>query len=489
MAQDRGELIGEWPQGLLPRLLAELRRAGLWISPAEAVAAARALAVVDIGQRRQVQGALGCVLAHNRRDRATFDAVFTRLATPPKADLTAVARAKATPVPPEGNPPPPGASRGNAPQGPKGRGKSKPSPTPAPTPDRDSKGRGLRAGVPGWVPAPATSPPGTSPTPSASGPPLPHLPAALARRPLRQTWSAADEATVDGWLLNWPRPRVGGGRRGPGRPPPPPPRPPPPPAAPPPPPPPARGGGGVGRGPGGGGGGGRGGGPPPPGRTRRGRLWPAATSRRALQSQGIPLVLTHRPPPQPTWRLVLLIDVSCSVQRPVRWFVSLAAPRATLTRRARTFVFVNHPVATRLPREGHRGTDGVGFARWLTGHGLDLQAASDYGRTFESLRRHHSHAFSRRTLWVIFGDGRVNRYDPNLRCYASLCRRCGGCLWVIPETPTAWGTWDSALDVYLPHARGALAAVDLQDLVAAMANLDHWLNHGSGRRPRARRPG
>jgi uncharacterized protein with von Willebrand factor type A (vWA) domain len=54
-----------------------LRRAGLPVGPADMLAAAQALACVDIGDRRQMRAALAATMIHRREYQQVFDHAFT----------------------------------------------------------------------------------------------------------------------------------------------------------------------------------------------------------------------------------------------------------------------------------------------------------------------------------------------------------------------------------------------------------------------------
>ncbi len=70
-----------------------LRRAGLPVGPAEAEAAQRALALIDIGDRAQVRTALRTTLIHRREHREVFDQAFSLFWRDPTAAEQAVAMA------------------------------------------------------------------------------------------------------------------------------------------------------------------------------------------------------------------------------------------------------------------------------------------------------------------------------------------------------------------------------------------------------------
>ena len=88
--------IGAGRQALAGNLLAFgrlLRRAGLPVGPAEFLAAAEALQLVDIGDRRQVHAALRGVMVHRREQFDVFDQAFLLFFRDPEAGRNAAAMA------------------------------------------------------------------------------------------------------------------------------------------------------------------------------------------------------------------------------------------------------------------------------------------------------------------------------------------------------------------------------------------------------------
>jgi uncharacterized protein with von Willebrand factor type A (vWA) domain len=70
-----------------------LRRAGLPVGPADMLAAAQALACVDIGDRRQMRAALAATMIHRREYQQVFDHAFTLFWRDPTAQRAAAAMA------------------------------------------------------------------------------------------------------------------------------------------------------------------------------------------------------------------------------------------------------------------------------------------------------------------------------------------------------------------------------------------------------------
>src|SRR5579875_2789490 len=89
-----------------------LRRAGLPVGPSEAIAAQRALAHVDLGQRAEVRDALRAVMVHRHDQREVFDQAFALFwRNPVQAEQQALMGLLSPEKAPKPEKPPPGSRR------------------------------------------------------------------------------------------------------------------------------------------------------------------------------------------------------------------------------------------------------------------------------------------------------------------------------------------------------------------------------------------
>ena len=232
-------------------------------------------------------------------------------------------------------------------------------------------------------------------------------------------------------------------------------------------------------------------------RSPRGQLYLRKVFRANLAWGGVPFVLPRQRRKRRRSRVVLLIDVSWSTARAAGLFLSLAHEFLARARDTRVLFFVDRAVdatvevrdwlardATPAPRAplpaGHhrqgpgagivRG--GVSFARLVESlRGLNLEAPSDYGRAFHALARSRWRPSGRKTLLVVLGDGRTNRFDPQSWAFEEIAGKCGAVVWLVPEEASRWGTGDSALEAYLSHADVAVEANDVVGLARGVREL------------------
>jgi uncharacterized protein with von Willebrand factor type A (vWA) domain len=208
-------------------------------------------------------------------------------------------------------------------------------------------------------------------------------------------------------------------------------------------------------------------------RAARGRLDLRRVFRENLAHGGVPFALPRRRARRRPARVVLLIDVSWSTARAAGLFLTLAHEFLRRAAQTRVLLFVDRSVdaSAAVARWMRRGPRAAGpFAGLLESiPGLNLDAPSDYGRAFHNLLRSPLRPAGRRTLLVVLGDGRTNRFDAQDWAFAELVERCGAALWLVPEARAEWGTGDSALEVYLPRVDVAVEAHDLAGLARGIA--------------------
>jgi uncharacterized protein with von Willebrand factor type A (vWA) domain len=227
-------------------------------------------------------------------------------------------------------------------------------------------------------------------------------------------------------------------------------------------------------------------------RARRGRVWTRRIFRENLSREGVPFVLPRRRPKTRRSRIVLLVDVSFSAARSTGYFLWMASSFLQLGRHARVLAFVDRPVeitrelgawirgrAPTAEAKGGRRHPGRGIRPSRSGFdellfsipGLNLLAPSDYGRTFDSLRRSRLRPAGRDTVLVVLGDARTNRLDPLPWALEEIARRCRYVLWLVPEARERWGTGDSELAGYLPFVDTVVEARDLSGIARGLEEL------------------
>jgi hypothetical protein len=198
-------------------------------------------------------------------------------------------------------------------------------------------------------------------------------------------------------------------------------------------------------------------------RPRRGPLSMRATLRRNMGMEGVPARLVHRPRRPERPELVVLCDVSESMRHVTRLTLLFLFGLQAVVRRVRTFVFVDQvgevTEALRAERDPARAADLALAARVIP-----LGGNSAYGRALRAFHREHLSAVTRRTTVLVIGDGRTNFAPPVAWVVAELRRRARRLLWICPEPRARWGHGDSEMARYAVHCDRVATVERLADL-------------------------
>jgi uncharacterized protein with von Willebrand factor type A (vWA) domain len=209
------------------------------------------------------------------------------------------------------------------------------------------------------------------------------------------------------------------------------------------------------------------------GRRRRqqstGRLDARITTRRSLQSGGVPL--------DPAWRkrhphrpdVVVLCDVSGSVAEFAQFTFTLVHALHDELSRVRSFAFVDG--VAEVTDLFNQATHELHVARLLERKGLIAETGhSDYGKAFELFSRQHlDGAITPRTTVIVTGDARTNYRAPGLVPFRTLCQRARRVYWFNPEPEADWGADDSAMAAYRTTCAGVYEVRTLRQLADAIA--------------------
>ncbi len=421
----------------LQTFIAALRAAGVPVSPAEAIDAARALAVVDVGHRDDVRLALRATLAKTRAGADRFERLFAAFFAAPKGATGR--RRKRSAARGAG-----GGGRRTDPSDPHagpqaGTGSSrKPSLIDA-EPRRARPGRlTILAGqhpvfrtaserqAASSAPRPRRAAPGRASAAGRAARPQSAQPASPRRLPLAARLTRDQEEMLEREVPRLIREiRLKSSRRW--------------------------------------------------RRARAGRPWIARVMRTNVGTGGVPFLIPLRRRRQRRPRIVLMVDVSWSVLRASSLFLRMALGFVQDAGRARVFLFVDRAAeATEQLAAWLRQPDGELSDVIRRIPDLDLMSASDYGRAFYQAAhaRHALRAAARRdAILVVLGDARGNWSDPQAFAFEQLAQACRRVIWLSPEPAARWDTGDSDLSEYLPWCDVVCEAGDLEGLSRGIEEL------------------
>ncbi|MCF2525629.1 vWA domain-containing protein [Yinghuangia soli] len=181
---------------------------------------------------------------------------------------------------------------------------------------------------------------------------------------------------------------------------------------------------------------------------RRGRLDFRRTVRASLSTGGVPVRTFHRPRRPHKPELVVLCDVSDSVSSFAHFTLLLAYALREQFSKVRVFAFVDN--LDEVTAHFAPGVD-VGDAMrdltskadvvWVTGR-------TNYGRAFELFADRYPEVIGPKTALLILGDARSNYGPLALPALAKMADAARRAHWLNPEPHRDWDTGDSAASTY-----------------------------------------
>jgi uncharacterized protein len=201
-------------------------------------------------------------------------------------------------------------------------------------------------------------------------------------------------------------------------------------------------------------------------RARRGQLDARHTLRRNMGWGGVPFLPVWKRRRVEKPRLVVLCDVSGSVAAVAEFLLLFVHSLNEALSGLRSFAFSGDlvevgPILERQPIERAipEIMDRVGLG------------SSNYGRSLATFEAGWLPTLDRRTTVIILGDGRGNRTDPRAEILARVAEHAKQVIWLNPEGRTLWGTGDSDMHRYAPHCRVAATCATVGQLERVIAGL------------------
>ncbi|MFS3128472.1 vWA domain-containing protein [Nocardioides sp. Bht2] len=181
---------------------------------------------------------------------------------------------------------------------------------------------------------------------------------------------------------------------------------------------------------------------------RRGPLDFRRTVRASIATGGVPLVTHQRPKRPHRSELVVLCDVSGSVANFAQFTLLLVHALRDQFTKLRAFTFVDH--VTEVTEHLVPGGDPVDVMESLAASASQaaLWGRTNYPRAFKVFEERFADAVGPRTSLLILGDARSNYADLQLAQFKALTSRARHTWWLNPEHPRNWGTGDSAAPSY-----------------------------------------
>lgn len=201
-------------------------------------------------------------------------------------------------------------------------------------------------------------------------------------------------------------------------------------------------------------------------RDRRGVLDTRRTLRRNMGWGGVPFVTVWKQERIEKPKLVVLCDVSGSVAAIAQFLLLFLYSLGEALSGLRAFAFSGAMVDVTEILERHPIERAIPLVMERAGFG-----SSNYGAALADFEREHLKILDRQTTVIILGDARGNRNDPRVEVLRRMAERARQVVWLNPEVRSVWGTGDSDMWRYAPHCRVTAVCHSLEQLDRVIGDL------------------
>ncbi len=184
-------------------------------------------------------------------------------------------------------------------------------------------------------------------------------------------------------------------------------------------------------------------------RVKHGGIDIKRTLRTSLQYGGVPFRLFRKDRKIDRPQLVVLCDISGSVNQYSRFMLLLTYTLQGLFSKVRTFAFISNMVEITplfMEMDPERALNSI-FEDTSFTYGW----GSNYGRCFDQFMKNYSDSLTRKTTVLILGDGRNNYQDPGMHAFTRMKERARNVLWLNPDRSHLWNWADSIAYLYRDH--------------------------------------
>jgi uncharacterized protein with von Willebrand factor type A (vWA) domain len=206
-------------------------------------------------------------------------------------------------------------------------------------------------------------------------------------------------------------------------------------------------------------------------RRHRGPVDLRHTVRRSLSTGGVPIDLRFKPPRPTKPEIMVVADISGSVASFARFTLHLVHAISSQFSKVRSFVFVDGlDEVTRFFEEADDPSDAVARIN-AEADVIAFDGHSDYGRALMTFHERFADDVTGRTTILILGDARNNYHQAHAEVLADLRYRAKAVYWLNPEPTSYWNSGDSIVNQYAPYCDRVIECRTLRQLEAFVGEL------------------
>ncbi|HET6307807.1 MAG TPA: VWA domain-containing protein [Rhodopila sp.] len=198
----------------------------------------------------------------------------------------------------------------------------------------------------------------------------------------------------------------------------------------------------------------------------RGHLDARRTLRRNMGWGGVPFVTVWKQRRIEKPRLMVLCDVSGSVAAMAQFLLMFLYALNEALSDIRSFAFAGSLIEVSQILETRPVEQAIATVMERIGYG-----SSDYGNSFADFEAGWMAEVTNKTTVILLGDARGNRTDPRTDVVRRLAQRCKRIIWLNPEYRSAWGTGDSDMPRYAPFCHLVTVCNTLRHLERVVADI------------------
>jgi uncharacterized protein with von Willebrand factor type A (vWA) domain len=201
-------------------------------------------------------------------------------------------------------------------------------------------------------------------------------------------------------------------------------------------------------------------------RRLRGQLDTRRTLRRNMGWGGIPFITVWKQKRIEKPRVMVLCDVSGSVAAMAQFLLMFMYAINEALSDIRSFAFAGSLIEVSEILEKEPVEQAITKIMSLIGFG-----SSNYGNSFADFEDGWMKHVTNKTTVIILGDARGNRTDPRTDVIGRLSQRSKRIIWLNPEYKSAWGTGDSDMYRYAPFCGLVTVCNTLRHLERAITDI------------------
>lgn len=201
-------------------------------------------------------------------------------------------------------------------------------------------------------------------------------------------------------------------------------------------------------------------------RKLRGQLDVRRTIRRNMGWDGVPFVTVWKQRRIEKPRVMVLCDVSGSVAAMAQFLLMFLYALNEALSDIRSFAFTSSTIEVSDILEAEPIETAIAKIMQTIGYG-----SSNYGNSLADFEDGWGRYVSNKTTLIILGDARGNRTDPRIEVFQAITARAKRVIWLNPEYRTGWGTGDSDMLRYRPFCDVATVCNTLRHLERVVTDI------------------